>query len=269
MSRKHLLLIALLAILALAIGYAFLMTPRQQTIDPGRADIRQQQSVRGKDQQVSASSARLRLDWLGEEPTPFPGAQRDIFTFREKPAVNAPSTAPAALPSVTSPAPLPPAATSSAVVPEPLSSFTFLGFLEIAGDQIVFLSSADEIYLVRQGERFGRDLEFEAKDIADNVLTVARRGRTEIEKVLLVEKEKPDSSVSAPARIAPLPAPVVEESHLPPGVSAPARRGGVSASPGLSGVPRQLPEETNSRDLQNLEPLIDMENPEGEVHGAN
>lgn len=266
MNRKRLLLIALLVALALSVGYAYRTMPRQTRVETSRAEAHQQTPApRVKDQLGDARVQRLQFELLGEEPAPFPGAERDIFNFREKKVIVAQPPKPAAQPKA---APPPPPPVSRQVMQKELSKFKFLGFLEIADRQMVFLSSADEIYVVRQGERFGRDKEFEVKDISENILTVQRRGQMDMERIFLIEKDSLDASISAPARITPQPMPAMQETELPQGMSAPARRG-TSISPDQNSMPQEAMDKADSNAFQEQEPPIGMENPEGEVNGTN
>lgn len=269
MNRKRLLLVVLLGILALSVGYAYWATPRQQRIDGSRPEARRALTGKGKAQETPETGMlRVRYDLLGEEPAPFPGAERDIFNFRQKPVASIPSPPKSAPQPAAVPPPPPPVPRE--MVQKSLSKFSFLGFLDIAGRKIVFLSSADEIYVVRQGDRFGRNLEFEAEDISGNILTVRRRGQKDTEKVFLVEKERLETSVSAPARMPPLPAPpVMDQMDASQGMSAPARRGRVPAVPGPNGTTQEMAGETSTEEFQDQEAPIDMENPEGDVNGAN
>lgn len=266
MNRKRLLLIALLVALALSFGYAYRTMPRQNRVETSRAEAHQQKPAPGaKDQPGEAKGQRLQFELLGEEPAPFPGAERDIFNFQEKKMVVAKPPKPAEQPEA---APPPPPPASRQIMQKELSEFRFLGFLEIADRQMVFLSSGDEIYVVRQGDRFGRDKEFEVKDISENILMVQRRGQMDMERISLIEKDSLDTSISAPARITPLPMPAMQETELPQGMPAPARRG-TSIGPDQNGMLPEVMDKVDSNPFQGQEPSIGMENPEGEVNGTN
>lgn len=263
MNRKRVLLYILLAVLAISIGYAYWATPRQERVASGRTEDRRQ----GSDMDNAETTAtdqlhRVRFDLLGEEPAPFSGAERDIFNFRQKPVkIATPPPAPAPMPAPVRPAP----PVVPQVSPQPLSKFEFLGFLEKAGKHVVFLSSADEIYVVREGERFGRNMEFEVADIAGNTLTVQRIGQPGTEKISLVEKEKQDSSVSAPARLKPLPMPVVEDAN-----PAPVRRSRRPVSSGSTdGAQEDMSDAANNNTFQNQETPVPGDGQEGDVNGTN
>lgn len=269
MNRKRLLLIALLVALALSVGYAYRTMPRQDRVEASRVEAHQQKPApQTKDQPGAAKGQRLQFELLGEEAAPFPGAERDIFNFQEKKMVAAKPSRPVEQPEA-APPPLPPSPPASRqIMQKDLSEFRFLGFLEIADRQMVFLSSGDEIYVVRQGERFGRDQEFEVKDISENILMVQRRGQMDMERIFLIEKDSPDASISAPARITPPPIPAMGETELPQGMSAPARRG-TSIAPDQNGMLPEVMDKVDSNPFQEQEPSIGMENPEGEVNGTN
>lgn len=269
MNRKHLILIILLAGLVLSLGYAWWAMPRQQRIAEGGTNGTASTET-GQARKAQDNLPHIRFELLGDEPAPFPGAARDIFSFYVKPVETAPAPPapppPPPRPTVSAPEPPP-----RPVVQKPLPSFNFLGFLEIDQEKIVFLSSGEEIYLVREGDRFGRQEEFEAADISGNVLTVNQSGRASPVKVYLVEKEKPDASVSAPARLSPLPpVPAVEPTDNSQGMSAPARR---SRSGGVSSPSDRVRFEADIMDNQNgsepPEPSVDTGNPEGEMNGTS
>jgi hypothetical protein len=89
------------------------------------------------------------------------------------------------------------------VVEKALSRFTFLGFLEKDGEKTVFLSSSGNLFLVKRGESFGIDQEFLVADIDDDLLKVRHAGREGLIEIQLIEQQKLNASVSAPAQIRP------------------------------------------------------------------
>jgi hypothetical protein len=266
MNQQRLLLVVLLGVLALSLGYAFWATPRQTRVPGGSGEVRRQTVVSGVAEALPTTGlSKVQLDVLGKEPVPYSGAERDIFNYRQKPVRVVSPPPKKALP-VT---PVPPPPVPHEVVQKTLSQYTFLGFLEAGGRPIVFLSSAGEIYVLRQGERFGRAKEFEVADIKDNVLTIQHIGQMGTEKIFLVEKDKPDFSVSAPARIAPLPAPPDDSMNGSQRMGAPARRGRVLApATGLDRAQQGLTDVENADGFGDQDPSTERENPEGEGNGT-
>ncbi|HKL25967.1 MAG TPA: hypothetical protein VJ910_07050 [Desulfuromonadales bacterium] len=274
MNGKHLILIILLAGFVLSLGYAWWSMPRQQRIvaEPNPAPATVETEAGGS---IRSTLPHIRFDLLGEKPKPFPGAKRDIFNFHVEPVEIVASSAPAPPPAPSPPPPPPlPSRPSSPSPPpleqKPLSSFSFLGFLEVGKEVVVFLSSGEQIYLVREGERFGRNREFEVADISDHVLTVNQHGQANPVKVFLVEKEKPDLSVSSPARRNPLPPVSVEATDISQGMSAPAR---LRRAGPTGGEPEQPQSGINSFGVQGgfvgQEPSVDTGSAEGEMNGTN
>ena len=133
----------------------------------------------------------------------FPGAARDVFRFGQR---RPPVVVPVKKPEVQKPvivAPPPPVeeVVPIEVVQKALSQFTFLGFLEKAGEKTVFLSSEGSLFLAKKGDKFGTDLEFTVVDISGELLKVRHSGRDSLIEVPLIEQQKLNASVSAPARM--------------------------------------------------------------------
>ncbi|PLX82235.1 MAG: hypothetical protein C0614_06170 [Desulfuromonas sp.] len=203
MNRKRLTLAVLLGILAVCLVYAYLATPRQQKAPPRAAvAVRTKSNV---ERPQTRSPQRVRLDLLQTQETPFPGADRDIFRFREQPVrvvrtvVKATEPEPEPVPVVVEqPQPVMPSPIE--VVQKELSRFTFLGFMAKQGERTVFLSSAGELFVVKTGERFGKEMEFLVTGIEAQLLTVRREGSTQDLRIPLIENENLKPAVSAPAR---------------------------------------------------------------------
>jgi hypothetical protein len=229
MNRKRVILAALLGVLALCLVYAYLTMPRLEKAPPRKAGQRVQRSVKVTGT-LESKSAQERIDFafLTSEPQEFSRAKRDIFRFGGRhPVMKGPVTAPIldTPPDIES-EPIQPVAVD--VVAKALSQFTFLGFLEKAGEKTVFLSSGGNLFLVKRGESFGVDQEFLVADIDDDLLKVSHAGREGLVEIKLIEQKKLSASVSAPAHLKP-------SEKLPnqqkPGVFTPKRR---VAQPGES-----------------------------------
>ena len=201
MNRKRVILGALLGVLAVCLVYAYLATPRLEKAPP-RAAVKGKQPVNEKSPEVDEKESRGRIEfaYLTSEQQEFAGAQRDIFRFGQgRPVKTAPTPRvvqkempkPVAMPEIV----------PVEVVQKALSQFTFLGFLEKGGEKTVFLSSGGNLFLVKQGERFGARQEFLVAQIDDKLLKVSHAGREGLIEVQLIEKQKLNAAVSAPVSI--------------------------------------------------------------------
>ncbi len=206
MNRKRFILAALLGVLSLCLLYAYLATPRLEKAPPRSASQRVRPVVKVTDG-VKAKNAQVRInfDFLNVEPKDFPGAKRDIFRFGKKRLVR--TETPVAkvetpTPPVTSVVVMP-ETVPLAVVQQSLSKFTFLGFLEKAGEKTVFLSSGGDLFLVKRGENFGVDQEFLVEAIDGNLLQVRHNGRDGLIEIPLIEQQQLNASASTPAQLAP------------------------------------------------------------------
>jgi hypothetical protein len=267
MNRKRVILAALLGILTLCLLYAYLATPRLTKAPPKTTVSKVRPDKSTKDQGPKNPPERINFDYLTMKPKEFSGAQRDIFRFvqirqvqAEVPIVSPPP------PVITPVMPVQPAMPIE-TVRKTLGQFTFLGFLEKSGEKKVFLSSGGNLYLVTRGESFGTNKEFLVSDIKDNLLKVRHAGRDDIVEVQLVEQQKLNASVSAPARIS--------RSTGGSGQSqtmnlAPKRR---QLRPAVSQESEQpvteSNEETNPAEEQVYEPPATGDVLEGEVNGSN
>ena len=202
MNRKRVILATLLGVLSACVIYAYLATPRLEKAPPRSANQRVQRSVKVAETPESKKvQGRIDFAFLSAEPQEFSRAKRDIFRFGGRPPVK------------TAPKPIAPVAITSpvaafkpvmpVVVEKALSRFTFLGFLEKDGEKTVFLSSSGNLFLVKRGESFGIDQEFLVADIDDDLLKVRHAGREGLIEIQLIEQQKLNASVSAPAQIRP------------------------------------------------------------------
>ncbi|MCK4507488.1 MAG: hypothetical protein KAU27_03035, partial [Desulfuromonadales bacterium] len=155
MNRKRVILAALLGVLGLCLLYAYFATPRLEKAPPRAARQRARTSVKvTKDVRPAGAQERINFNFLTLEPQAFAGAKRDIFRFgRRSPVRTQPSVAKIETPPpVMSVAVAPePPVVPFAVVQQSLGAFTFLGFLEKAGEKTVFLSSGGNLFLVKRG----------------------------------------------------------------------------------------------------------------------
>ncbi len=200
MNRKRVILGALLGVLAVCLVYAYLATPRLEKAPPRAVGQGGKQAVSEKLPEVDEKESRGRIDftYLTAEQQEFTGAQRDIFRFGQRHLIK----------------PVPPVVEKQVPVPvivrevvpvevvqKSLSQFTFLGFLEKGGEKTVFLSSGGNLFLVKQGERFGTGQEFLVEQIDNKLLKVRHAGREGLIEIELIEKQKLNAAVSAPVSI--------------------------------------------------------------------
>ena len=197
MNRQRLVLAGLVAVLAASLLYAFWAMPRQEKAPPRAVAPKPaaSQPTAGKPapaeksaKQVKPTSDRLLLELLNREAHTFPGAGRDIFRFGGR----APAVVADIEPVVVEPPPAPPKPppTPEEILQGSLKDIIFLGFLDKAGKRTVFLTSGEEVYLVKAGERFGKNKELIAREITARQLVVGWVDGPETVKVQLMENEK-------------------------------------------------------------------------------
>ena len=273
MNRKRVILAALLGVLSACVIYAYLATPRLEKAPPRKASQRVQRSVKVVGALESKNpQERIDFAFLIAESQEFSRAKRDIFRFGGRPSVKiAPKPA----------APLPfthPVAEFKPILPvvveKALSQFTFLGFLEKAGEKTVFLSSSGNLFLVKRGESFGIDQEFLVADIDDDLLKVRHTGRERLIEIQLIEQQKLNTSVSAPAHIKPS----AKASNQPrTRAFKPKRRVVRPAAPQEQEESFQEPEESLPETIEKKDPVDDQKPKrlptglilEGDVNGTN
>jgi hypothetical protein len=268
MNRKHMILAALLGVLALCILYAYLATPRLEKAPPRSASKRTRSAVAKAPDKLQSKVSQDHIDFtfLKAEEQEFPGATRDVFRFvQRKPQ---PTAVVIKEPEIQKP---PPVVIEEPMVPievvqQSLAQFTFLGFLDKGGEITVFLSSEGSLFLAKRGEQFGLDLEFTVEDISGNLLLVRPEGRDFLIDIPLIEQQKLQASVSSPA-------------HLPPAdkvsqpksrVFNPKRRMLRPAAP--QGSESDFPgtiEENNPGGEQEVVSPVEGDDSEGEANGSN
>ncbi len=269
MNRKRVILAALLGVLAVCLVYAYFATPRLEKAPPRIAKQRAHSGskVTGELKSIGGLE-RINFDFMTVEPQEFSGANRDIFRFGgRRPVKRAPKvTAPALVaPPVVVSKPVQPVAVD--VIEKALSQFTFLGFLEKAGEKTVFLSSGGNLFLVKRGESFGADQEFLVADIDENLLKVRHVGREGLVEIQLIEQQKLSASVSAPAHIEP----AAKVSNQPrTRILTPKRRVLRPAAPQESEEPfPKIIEEYDPEEEQEQKSPAEGDDLEGEVNGTN
>jgi hypothetical protein len=108
-----------------------------------------------------------------------------------------------------------------------LASFTFLGFLLKDGVKTIFLSSNNEIFVVKKGDRFGKDKHFLVTELTPEMLTIRQNDDPRSITVPLAEQTPLVPTVQGPP---------ASQIRRTPFSSAPIYRRGLSRQPGVGGV---------------------------------
>ncbi len=205
MNRQKKTLLILLALLILAIGYAYLSMPDQQRV---ALEVRPESVVSTSGKKSPMDKTQLRVDLLEKTPTKYKGADRDIFNYAKVKTASVPKPTP---PPVAKPVQPPPPPVVNQVVRRQLARFTFLGFLVKDKERTVFLSRGEELFLVQEGAHFGDDNQFTALTISPEKMSISQSGDERTIDINLVEKEplvptqneteilRPTPSITAPA----------------------------------------------------------------------
>lgn len=182
MNRKKLALCLLLLAFAGSVVYSFLRAPKERRVAtlknrPGAA------APAASAPKGQSDDGRIRLELLERELPRFAGFRRNIFSpiFRDEtkpppfkplppppPPVKAPPPPPPPPPQAEPVAPPPPSAEQLADAE--LAKFTFLGFLRKNGENTVFLSSNNEIFLAKKGSKIGP--KFQVTNLTDEAITI-------------------------------------------------------------------------------------------------
>ena len=273
MNRKRIILAVLLGVLALCLVYAYVATPRLEKVPIKAASQRARSDVKVSGaMKVQKATERVDFDFLTSEPKEFKGAKRDIFRFGQQRPIQQKAPVPVVATPVAVPVtPVMPVMPVQPVLPfevvqQSLAKFTFLGFLEKAGEKTVFLSSGGNLFLAKRGESFGDAREFQIVDIDDKLLKVRHAGRDGLLEIPLIEQQKLSASVSAPARLQPAaPAPPQRTGTLTPrrGMPRPA-----APQESEESLPEMI-EENAPTEGQEAEPSAEGDVLEGETNGSN
>jgi len=171
-NRKQITLL-LLVVLATAVGYAWIATPKQRRVAPGQ-NIQHQKKLQ---QQVTETtlSTIADIDLFGGKKNQYQNPRKNLFAPLYPPSqvMNPPSIS-YPIKKTTRPA----QKIQKNIQPQdqnPIPPLDVLGYLNKKGDYTVFLSSkAGEIYLVKIGKIFAGDLII--RDISDKSIVVGRQG---------------------------------------------------------------------------------------------
>lgn len=200
-NRKKLILFPLLGVLAILMGRAVFRDsqPEPQATAPAAARPAPRPVAQGTPAPPGDNEG-VRLDLLNREREPYQGTRHDLFaplfTVTTKPAkpsmpaVPPPPPLPRipALPPLPAPPPLPGTPSPAMAAQQELARFTYLGFLEKRGAKSIFLSSGDEIFVVKQGDRFGRGRQFQVAQLTPDRLVVRQESDPRPITIPLVEQ---------------------------------------------------------------------------------
>lgn len=203
MNRKPLILAVLLLILALSLGYSFIMTPRQNKVPPlAKGEFRR--TATAAKGAAEGTSGLLRLDTalLDMRPEPFPGVKRNLFRSTSPPPLAPP---PKVVTEATPQPVIPPPTVVAPPIVQPvetparaLARFTFLGYLQRGEARSIFLSSAGEIFVVHPGDRFGRRREFQVMTLSATQMVI-RQGDDPRDIVVQLVEQAPLTSATTSA----------------------------------------------------------------------
>jgi len=227
MNRKKVILLILLFVLLLALVYAFWATPTVQHVESKRT---KKGSIAGS-VPAEMHNRVVKLELLDKEPQPFEGIQRDLFgDLFPRPKVVKKTPPPPKPRPVVKPLPVQiEKPTPVEIVRRDLARFTFMGYLRKQERWTMFLSANDEIFLVQEGDRFGRNDQFHAVEITPEQLVVeqATQGRIVVplvEKQALVPSSFPaESSTRGDVRSSARPSIVPEATGQPSSAARPFR----------------------------------------------
>jgi len=177
MSRQLKQIVVLSVLLVIALGYAYLWYPRQETVD-GNVFVPRNVTTEGTLAAGDDLLAGLTITFPPQQVREFVPPKRDIFRPLYVPPKPKPKPKPKSQPKLK---PKPKHKSKPVVVEapkpkpkprQPLAKFALLGFLDNRGARTVFLQSLGKIYLVRQGETFFED--YYVDELTDELLRIKK-----------------------------------------------------------------------------------------------
>jgi len=189
MNRQKQILFILVIILLLAMVYAYWSTPEQQTVATVNATrLSGPQKRIGESTPGAVDSQRVHLELLEVGKEDYNGSRRNIFSYYQpapKPQPK-PAPLPPPRPVVTPP---PPPVVVTPQVRQQLARFTFLGFLVKEDERTVFLSTRDELFVVKKHDYFGDNNQFKVVDVNEEEMTISQSDASGLIEIRLVEEE--------------------------------------------------------------------------------
>ncbi len=191
MKRQKQILLVLLIVLAAALLYSYLSSPRLERVaSEGTMSSSGNTSSPADDARSAVDPQKVNLELLESGREKYRGYKRDIFNYYRRPKPK-PKPAPKPVAKV-EPEPLPEPPPEPVITPrvrKQLARFTFLGFLEKDEELTIFLSKQDELFLVKKADFFGDENQFEVVDINDEKLTIRQAGASGLIEIVLKEEE--------------------------------------------------------------------------------
>jgi hypothetical protein len=189
MSKRF--LVFLIPAFIASLIYGYLQMPQQErvTTRDGKAiqrpQVKKQQQGQKSATIGSDSYPRLRTDLLERKSQPYPGVHRDLFSSafdvspsEERIEILAEESSEIFVPPVVvvPPPPPPPPSTPQEVAQQELAHYKFVGFLKKGEKKTIFISTGDEVLLVRKGDYLGRDRKYYVVNITDTTLELHKEG---------------------------------------------------------------------------------------------
>ncbi|GFO59470.1 type II secretion system protein PulP [Geomonas silvestris] len=195
MNRQKLILCLLLAMLAAAIGYGFLRSPKQERVaaltyrsgvpaGPRKPTVAPPRPAPGAPA-PAASQSQVHLALLNQERGHYAGYRRNLFSpiFKEEVKLPPFKPVPVPLPLPPRPAAVPPPLSAPPAAPPPppppseedliareMAKFTFLGFLKKGDERTVFLSKDREIFLAKRGSTLAG--KYQVSGLTEDAITI-------------------------------------------------------------------------------------------------
>jgi len=186
MKGQKKLLLALLVLLGLSVTYAVFTFPRQQRVVPKPPQKLRVQKGSGESGNIAEPDMQVRIDLMRPTGESFAGYRRNIFSFK------APARPRAEVRHVSPPPPVP--AVASVDIPpvsleRELARFTFLGFLQKGEEKSIFLAGKNEVFIVREGSRFGPENRFRVERVMAEEMLIRQDRETRPIRVHLLESK--------------------------------------------------------------------------------
>lgn len=190
MNRTQITILLLVA-LGVAIGYAWIATPKQRRVTPGQRS-QHQTTLPQKKGSPASFPVVADLDFSSGGDNPYQKPQKNLFApLYPPPKVVKRPPAPRPVAKVTKPVVRPQQIIPVAIQPQnpkPIQSLNVLGYLDKTGEYTVFLASRQgDIFLVKKGDAFADDLV--VRSISPRNITIGRR-QTDQQVVLQLGEAK-------------------------------------------------------------------------------
>jgi len=168
MNRQKLLLSVLVVVLVLSVIYSFWKMPRQKTVSTLTNTPGAKAKVKRTPQPTFSNDTRVRLDLLSHESEKFSGFKRNIFgpLVQQKKEKIHKHRGKLARQSKMPSTPMP----EQPTIQREMAQFTFMGFLKKDNKKTIFLSTNNEIFLVKKGDTIAG--KYLVSNITDDMLSI-------------------------------------------------------------------------------------------------